>query len=101
MRQQIPEQAHKLAAASLPLGYGATSGLLYALVRPHARSVLLEGTALGVAVWAAGYVGWLPALGLMPPLTEQQPKQIAAPLLQHVAFGLVVASLVKALDRHS
>ena len=43
---------------------------------------------LGLCVWAAGYLAWLPALGITPPVTEQRAEQITASLLKHALSGV-------------
>jgi hypothetical protein len=95
----MPDNVHQAAAKSLHLGYGMTAGVLYALARPRPRRRALEGALLGLGVWAAGYLGWLPATRLMQPLREQTPKQIAVPLVQHTLFGVAVAALFDAMLR--
>ena len=75
VRRAIPDWAETATARGLGLGYGLTFGALYAALRPRGGSVLAEGVALGLACWAAGYLGWLPAAGLMPPVDEQDPAQ--------------------------
>jgi hypothetical protein len=99
VREKIPEELEKAAAKALALGYGTTFGALYAASRPETRNLLLEGSALGLVTWGAGYLGWLPATGLMPPLTQQDPKQIAGPILSHVLFGIVTVGLYRFLRR--
>ena len=79
MREQIPEQLEKAAAKSLAFGYRTAFGALYATSRPETKNLLLEGGALGLAAWGVGYLGWLPATGLMPAVTKQEPRQIAGP----------------------
>src|SRR5215813_12587628 len=76
LREKIPAQLEKAAAKSLAFGYGTTFGALYATSRPETRSLLLEGSALGLAAWGVGYLGWLPATGLMAPVAKQEPEQI-------------------------
>jgi hypothetical protein len=49
VRENIPERLEKAAAKSLALGYGTTFGGLYAASRPETKSLLLEGSALGLA----------------------------------------------------
>jgi hypothetical protein len=88
----VPDWAESTAALGLGLGYGVTFGVLYAAARPRGGSVWSDGIALGVGTWAAGYPGWLPALGLMPPVTEQEPGQIVVPVIQHVAYGVVTVA---------
>ena len=47
---------------------------------------------LGVACWAAGYMGWLPALGLIPPVWQQEAPQAVAPVAEHVAYGMATVA---------
>jgi pimeloyl-ACP methyl ester carboxylesterase len=93
--EKIPEELETAAAKLLGLGYGATFGALYASSRPEVQKLLLEGSVLGLATWAAGYLGWLPAAGLMPRISEQEPKQIAGPILSHILFGIVTVGLYR------
>jgi len=94
MSEKIP-----LPPDALRLGYGTTAGVLYATLRPRGAMPLLDGALLGIGVWAAGYLGWLPAMGLMPPITKQTPQQIAVPLVQHAIFGVAVATAYDGLTR--
>jgi hypothetical protein len=96
-RRQIPAAVEKAAAGSLHLGYGTTPAALYAALRPDARHPLLEGAALGAALYAAGYLGWLPALGLTPPVTKQSPWQVLTALTQHVLYGVVTVGAFRKL----
>lgn len=87
-------------------GYGMTSGLVLGLATsrrhvPTLRSALLAGTAAGAGVWAVGYIGWLPAVKLTPPITRQGGRHIAASILGHVAFGLVAVAPLLLLDRRT
>src|SRR5215212_4620863 len=91
-RAQVPNTVETVAAKSLALGYGMTAGALYAALRPRPGDLLVDGTALGLGVWAVGYLGWLPALGLMPPVQRQETEQVAGPIVQHVIFGLATVA---------
>ena len=95
----LPESVRPLAAKSLHLGYGMTSGVLYGAVRSGPGAPLLEGALLGLGVWAAGYLGWLPATDLMPPINEHEPQQIIVPIVQHAIFGVAVATAYDGLMR--
>lgn len=99
VREKIPERLEKAAAKSLALGYGTTFGALYATSRPKLKSLLLEGSALGLATWGAGYLGWLPAAGLMRPVAEQESRQIAGPILSHILFGIATVGLYRLLHQ--
>ncbi|MBV9497595.1 MAG: hypothetical protein JOZ54_25385 [Acidobacteria bacterium] len=95
----IPASLEKAAAKSLHMGYGMTSGMLYAAMRPRPRNAALEGAVLGLGVWAAGYLGWLPAAQLAPPIQDQTVKQVVVPMLEHVLFGIAVATLYDGMSR--
>jgi hypothetical protein len=91
-REQLPTVVETVAAKSLALGYGMTAGAIYGALRPRAGNLLVDGTVLGLGVWAVGYLGWLPALGLMPPLQQQETEQVAGPIVQHVIFGVATVA---------
>jgi hypothetical protein len=99
VREKIPEGLEKAAAKSLAFGYGTTFGALYATSGPQTRSLLLEGSALGLGAWSVGYLGWLPATGLMPPVAKQEPGQIVGPIVSHILFGIVTVGFYRLLRR--
>lgn len=96
-QREVPQIAETIAANALHFGYGASGGALYALLRPKSRNALLEGAALGMGIWAVGYLGWLPAVGLLPPVTEQKPMQIFSPIWQHALYGAVTVAAYRRL----
>ena len=53
----------------------------------------MDGVILGIANWAAGYLGWLPALGLMPPLWQQKTPQVIAPIAEHALYGMITVAM--------
>jgi len=99
LRRKVPRQVEAAVAAALPIGYGVTFGSLYGAVRPRGGNVLLDGLGLGVASWAAGFLGWLPATGLMPPVSQHQSKQVAASLIEHAIYGIAVVATYDCLRR--
>jgi len=96
-RTRIPESAESAAAAMLGLGYGMSFGALYAVLRPHGGNAFSDGMLLGAACWAAGYLGWLPATGLMRPIWRQSAEQVAAPLAEHLLYGAATVATYDAL----
>ena len=89
-QEKIPGGVETAAGASLGMGYGATAGALYAAFRDPGANPLIDGTVLGLATWAAGYLGWMPALGLMPPVTEQGTAEAVGPAVRHALYGVAV-----------
>jgi putative membrane protein len=96
-RAQLPALAETAAARFLAVGYGLTAGVLYAALRPGGGSPIVDGIALGLVVWAAGYLGWLPALKLAPPVTEQPIAASAGTALRHALFGVVTVAAYRRL----
>jgi hypothetical protein len=92
VREHIPEAVETTAAQGLGLGYGAAFGALYGVLQPRDDNALLGGTILGLGCWMAGYHGWLPALGITPPLREQTAAQVSGPVVSHLAYGIVTAA---------
>jgi hypothetical protein len=92
LRRKVPRQAETAIAATLPVGYGVTFGSLYGAVRPRGGNVLLDGIGLGVVNWAVGFLGWLPAARLMPPVHRHTPKQAAANIIEHAIYGIAVVA---------
>jgi hypothetical protein len=90
-RPALPPAGRAAAEKGLQLGYGMTFGVLYGLVA-GAGSPVLAGVALGLATWAVGYLGWLPAAGLMPPVTRQEPARVAGPIATHVGYGIATGA---------
>ncbi len=99
-RARISKGLESIGAMSLGIGYGTTFGSAYAALRRRPRNVLAEGAALGIASWAVGFLGWLPATGLMPPVSRHEPQQVAASIAEHALYGIAVVSAFKWLRRH-
>jgi hypothetical protein len=92
VQQRIPQVVETGAARMLAVGYGMTFGALYALLRPTGGSSLVDGVLLGLANWATGYLGWLPATGLMPPVWRQRAPQAVAPMVEHALYGMATVA---------
>jgi len=84
------------------LGYGAGAGAAYSLAVKAIRGVPspVVGAAWGLLIWAAGYQGWMPALGVRPPTTEQPYTRWPLPIANHLLFGIVTAITLEAISRH-
>lgn len=83
------------------LGFGGAGGAVYGLVAPQAASVrraLAYGGAYGTAIWAVSYAGWIPAFGLLPSPTRDQPERQLVLLINHWIYGATVALAVRSLD---
>lgn len=87
-------------------GFGAASGVGYALVRPLLpKRVGIAGLLYGLALWVLAYVGVMPALRLYPWPGEDSRSRGAVMIAAHAVFGLALAEtdrrLATAQNRHS
>lgn len=84
-------------AAVLHFGFGASLGALFGLATSGLRRIDVSaalGVAFGTAVYAISYLGWIPALNIMPSATEDRPGRSITMLLGHWLFGGVLGALV-------
>jgi uncharacterized membrane protein YagU involved in acid resistance len=79
-------------------GYGAMTGGLYALVEPlvplHAS---LKGALAGIAVWVGSYLGWLPAMDILPPATQHPWRRNLLMLVAHAIWGAALGEGLRKL----
>jgi hypothetical protein len=80
------------------LGFGATIGAAYALL-PRTGAPALRGVVTALAVYGASYQGWVPALGILPPATEDHPGRPAVMVSAHVVYGAVLGVVEERLRR--
>ncbi len=98
----ISSNVETAAASSLALGYGMTAGAIYSALRTaDDYNLVVDGAALGLGTWAVGYLGWLPALKIMPPVHRQEPRQVVGPILQHIVFGIVTAAAYRWMRQYA
>jgi hypothetical protein len=98
-RARIPAAVEAASAAAFAFGYGGTAGAIYAAIRPGAGKLVRDGAILGAATWGVGYLGWLPALGLMKPVSRQEPREVIIPLVEHVLFGVATVAIYRGLTK--
>jgi hypothetical protein len=76
-------------------GIGMGAGGIFGTLAPRVRRVLplpLAGAAFGTMVWAAGYLGVMPALGLMPmPKNDRRGRPLSM-IAAHWIYGTVLAA---------
>lgn len=97
-----PPSERRLLTALAHFGFGAASGAMYSALRPGRPSLgraAVEGIAFGTAVWGASYVGWVPALGIMPPPTRDRKDRQLSLVVAHWVFGAALGLMVAARRR--
>lgn len=82
--------------------YGMACGVGYALARPRLPSSRhVAGLMFGGAVWAVGYLGYLPALGLYPWPDDDRWSRTSVMIIAHAVFGVVLAEVDHCLGRQA
>ncbi len=85
------------ATLAAHFGYGIAWGSAFALLYSRWRAPIspaLQGALYGSALWAAGYAGWAPLLGLLPPPTRTHPGRWLTLVPAHWVYGGVLGALV-------
>jgi Protein of unknown function (DUF1440) len=78
--------------------YGTSLGAVYAVIAPRTRwAPVVGGVPFGLAVWTVSYLGWLPALGLHPPATEEPAPRNALMIASHFVWAGTIAAVVEAI----
>lgn len=78
------------------VGYGAGAGALFAALPGRWPHGVRLGVGYGLAVWALGYEGWLPAAGVLPPAHRDRPGRAVTMLAAHVVYGGALALGIRA-----
>ncbi len=95
---EMGEGVKSAGSLLLAFGYGSTATALYSALREQPK-VLLDGAALGLGVWAVGYLGWLPALRLTPEVRHQTKNQVAMSIAQHILYGVASVGAYRRLRK--
>ncbi|MFJ2032818.1 hypothetical protein [Streptosporangium sp. NPDC087985] len=78
-RDLLPGPAHRPKPGENVLsflshfGFGAVAGSAFAAMTRDHRTSAPIGTAYGLAIWLASYGGWVPSLGILPPVSRDYP----------------------------
>lgn len=81
-------------------GYGVAAGALYPVVASASgRSSMVTGGVYGLAVWAAGYLGWIPMLGILRPAVHHPAPRIGLMVTAHLVWGVTLGVVADRLVR--
>lgn len=76
------------------LGYGAAAASLYPVVtRPLPVPDVLRGMLFALGVWGVSYLGWLPAVNILPPATQQPARRNVVLIASHLVWGSLIGLL--------
>jgi uncharacterized membrane protein YagU involved in acid resistance len=82
--------------------YGSMGGVIFALLsKKMLFPALLNGSLFALLYWAVGYMGWLPAAGILSPATKHPPRRTALSITAHLIYGIGTALIYNRLMRNT
>lgn len=93
VHRHLDDDNRRHLARTAHFGFGTAAGAAYGLVGRRCCPGILGGMLFGTGVWAASYLGWLPAAGILPPATRMPRRRNALMIVAHWVWGASVASL--------
>lgn len=89
------------AASAAHLVFGATAGAGFALARQIVPGLDRPGTGVlyALGIWATAYLGWVPALRILPRADRDRPGRPAAMIAAHVVYGAALGILTRRIRR--
>lgn len=96
--QRLPQPWRGLLTVGGHFGYGLACGVLYApLAQQLPGAPVLRGAGFGLLVWAASYLGWLPAAGILALPDKRSTSLHVLMASAHVIWGAVLGGLADRL----
>ena len=89
-QNQATSVEHLLFGGLAGAGFGLARRLLPARVPQVPAGVLY-----GLGVWFTSYMGWLPALGVMPPAHRDRPGRPQSMIAAHAVYGAALAAVLR------
>lgn len=89
LHPRISETNERVLTWVLHFLFGAAAGSLYGILDdriPGRQSV--KGTLAGMVVWSGSYLGWIPALGILPPATRHPWRMNLLMIVAHFVWGI-------------
>lgn len=97
-RKHRPKPGEGVLGAVTHVGFGAVCGTLLALVCRRRRPPALLGVGYGLAIWLVSYQGWVPRMGILPPISADRPGRPVVMATGHVVYGAVLVLAVNHLN---
>jgi uncharacterized membrane protein YagU involved in acid resistance len=95
VHRELNERDMQQLTLAAHFGYGAVCGALFGLVAPrNVPAAMTAGVMFGVGVWAGSYLGWLPALGVRQPATQDPRARSGLMIAAHIVWGAAAGAIV-------
>lgn len=102
-RYRLPwhEAETNALSSATHLAFGAAAGSLFGVTRRVVPLATLPGAGIvyGLLVWLTSYVGWIPALRILPPADRDRAGRQPAMIAAHVVYGMVLGLLTRGVRR--
>lgn len=98
LRSARSTRAHAVLTLAAHFGYGIFGGVVYASTMHGLRLPLVaRGIVFGLGLFAVSYLGWLPSLRVLQPVTTYTRRRQAGLVGAHLVYALTVAALADRL----
>jgi uncharacterized membrane protein YagU involved in acid resistance len=95
-RHGAEERGRQTTTLAAHFGYGAATGVIYALFRPGGN--ILPGAAYGLLVWTVSYFGIMPGLRILTPAHAHPGRRNALMIAAHLIWGSTMARTLRELE---
>lgn len=97
--EDLPRAGFSASGATLAYHflYGGVTGAFFGGLFQRRNSI--AGSAFGVAVWAASYLGWIPAVRILRFGTDHPARRNGLMLIAHLIWGGSLAVGLRELER--
>ena len=96
---EVSEPAEDALATVAHFAFGAGAGALFGVfarrLAPRRPSLLVQGIAWGLVVYAVSYEGWIPAVHILPEPEHDRPGRQPAMIAAHIAYGAALGALLR------
>ena len=90
------ERKQRALTLFLHFMFGALAGSIYEAVEEKVPvSPAVKGPLAGMAVWTGSYLGWIPALGILPSAIEHPWRRNLLMIVAHLIWGLSLSVLAR------
>jgi uncharacterized membrane protein YagU involved in acid resistance len=98
----LDESQRRVLALAAHFGYGTAMGALYGTIAGRiAAPPIATGIAYGLGVWAASYLGIIPAVHIMSPATQHPAGRNAVMIASHIVWGAALGIVHHQLDHRA
>jgi uncharacterized membrane protein YagU involved in acid resistance len=78
--------------------FGAAVGSIFGMVEQKIpMQNILKGSLAGLVIWVGSYLGWIPALGILPPAAEHPWRRNVMMIVAHLIWGMALGVFARGI----